>query len=432
MKKDSRMIQKHTIALGLAFILATSAFGMDNFHFYRPPFFGITFGEPRLVEPYLTSVDIAFGGGSTKKSRGGCCQPCTALLNLHGPFNFQLLGSNVPGKDPRSQEDIALVELARTVGRDCFFGYVQYCGKFKLFETQILFTQNFRHGLFTQIGLPIRHMALCNIGFEDLTPRNCPCPFRDTRTWQSFLALYDKILAHYNLNVDGFKKTNIGDLSWIIGWGSNYQDMRVLDYVDLDFKLGMVFPTGKKQNVNSAFDIPSGYGGHLGFGASFDFAVGVYNWLTFGGYGGAIAFTDKTRDIRMKTDIRQNGFIKLAKGCATVEKGTIWYAGTFGKLDHIAEGFSLLAGYSFCAQQKDMLHPENTHYFNPTTANCDLTLQGWDMHTFHLLADYDCAQARHRFSPRVGIFANINIGGEHVFRLHMAGGTFGFDISYEY
>ena len=73
---------------------------------------------------------------------------------------MHLLGSNVPGKDPRTQEDIALIELARTVGRDCFFGYLEYCGKFRIFETQILFTQNFRHGLFTQIGLPIRYMAL--------------------------------------------------------------------------------------------------------------------------------------------------------------------------------------------------------------------------------------------------------------------------------
>ena len=125
----------------------------------------------------------------------------------------------------------------------------------------------------------------------------------------------------------------------------------------LDFKLGMIFPTGKKQNVDSAFDIPFGYNGHLGFGASFDFAVGVYNWLTFGGYGGAIIFADKTREIRMKTDIRQNGFIKLAKGCATVDKGTIWYAGAFGKLDHIAAGFSVLGGYTLLRSTKRYAPP---------------------------------------------------------------------------
>ena len=251
-------------------------------------------------------------------------------------------------------------------------------------------------------------MALSDVCFTDLTPRTCPCPDIDTRTWQTFLALFDKILARYNLCAGGFKQTNIGDLSWLIG-GAVIQDMRVLDYVDLDFKLGMIFPTGKKQQVDSAFDIPSGYNGHLGVGASFDIAVGVYNWLTFGGYGGAIVFADKTREIRMKTDIRQNGLIKLAKGCATVDKGTIWYAGAFSKLDHIAAGFSVLGGYTYCAQHKDMLYPENTHFFDPTAANCDSTLQGWDMHTLHLLADYDCAREGHRFSPRVGVFANITM-----------------------
>ena len=275
-------------------------------------------------------------------------------------------------------------------------------------------------------------MALCDVCFVDLTSPTCPCPDINSYTWQTFLALYDKILEHYNLYAGTYKKTNIGDLSWLIGWGANYQDMRVLDYVDLDFKLGMVFPTGKKQNVDSAFDIPSGYNGHLGFGGSFDIALGVYNWLTFGGYGGAILFVDQTKEIRIKTDIRQNGLIKLAKGCATVEKGTIWYAGAFGKLDHVAAGFSLLGGYTFCAQQKDTVAPEKTCVFDPTAANCDSTLAGWDMHTIHLLADYDCAREGHRFSPRIGVFANITMGGEHIFRTNMIGGTFGFDISYEF
>jgi hypothetical protein len=426
------MIKRYATWLSLALLITTTASAMDNFHFYRPPFWGISFGEPRLVEPNLTSLDIAFGGGSTKKARGGCCNSTTGLLNLHGPYNMHLLGSNVPGKDPRTQEDIALIELARTVGRDCLFGHLEYCGKFKLFETQLLLTQNFRHGLFTQIGLPIRHMSLSKVCSVDITPQTCPCPDVDTHTWQTFLSLYNKILDRYDICAGGFDKTNIGDLSWLIGWGCNYQDMRVLDYVDLDVKIGMIFPTGKKQNVDSAFDIPFGYNGHLGVGASYDVAVGVYNWLTFGGYGGAIVFADKTREIRMQTDSEQNGFIKLAKGCANIDKGTIWYAGAFGKLDHIAAGFSVLCGYTYCAQQKDLLLPENTNFFDPSAANCDATLQGWDMHTIHLLADYDCASEEHNFSPRVGFFANITMGGEHIFRTHMAGGTFGFDISYEF
>jgi hypothetical protein len=345
---------------------------------------------------------------------------------------MHLLGSNVPGKNPQSQEDIALIELARTVGRDCSFGYLEYSGKFKTVEIQLLFTQNFRHGLFTQIGLPIRYMALTNTCFNDLTPRICPCPNTNTDTWQTFLALFDKILERYNLRASNFKKTTLGDLSWQIGWGCNYQDMRVLDYVDLDVKLGIIFPTGKKQNANSVFDIPSGYNGHLGCGCSFDIAIGAYNWLTFGGYGGAIAFTDKTHEIHMKTDIRQNGFIKLAMGCVTVDKGTIWYSGAFGKLDHIAAGFSLLGGYTFCTQQKDRLNPENTNFFDPTAANCDSTLQGWDMHTLHLIADYDFAREGHRFSPRISVLANITLGGEHIFKTNMVGGSFGFDVSYEF
>lgn len=425
------MRKQTKILLGIALLIPQSFICMDNFHFYRPPFFGISFGEPRLVEPLLTSLDVLCAAGRARCSRGSCCDSTTPLLSLLGPENMHFLGSNVPGKDPLSQEDVILTELARTAGRDCF-GYLTYSGTFKLIETQILLTQNFRHGLFLQIGLPIRNMKLSHVCFTDDTPDSVPCPYADTRTWKNFLSLYDKVLQKYGLYARGFKKTCIGDLSVLIGWGGNFQDFSILDYVDADFKLGIIFPTGKKQNIHEPFDIPSGYNDHLGFSGSCDFSVGLYNWFTCGGYGGAIAFTDKTRNVHMKTDRRQNGFIKLAQGCATIERGTIWFAGAFCKLDHIAEGFSLLAGYTYCAEKNTTLHPANTCCFEPSAVNCDSCLDGWNMHTLHLIADYDFAQPHMRLSPRIGFFANINLGGKRIFKTTMAGCSCGLDITNEF
>ena len=210
--------------------------------------------------------------------------------------------------------------------------------------------------------------------------------------WKTFLKLQDQIYNRYGLTVSGFSKKGLGDISVQFGWGYNYQELRVLDFIDVTGKFGILIPSGKKQNIDSAFDLPLGYNGHWGFGCSGDFAIGLYDWFTLGGHLGAIAFLDHTTVVRMKTDARQNGFIKLAKGCASTELGPIWQAGAFAKADHIAGGLSLLAGYSYVQQQRGMLHPQKTTMFNPTPANSDSLLGGWNMQTIHLMIDFDGAR----------------------------------------
>lgn len=421
------------VRLGTAGFLATIfvpvlVWSMDNYHFYRAPFF---FGEPRLIEHKLTSLDVAIAAGSSCTSYGCDCCRRLPLLGFCGPYNMHKLGSNVPGKSTREIPDIALIDLDRTVGRDCF-GFFEYCGKFTMSEIQFLVRRNLRHGLFTELALPVRTLKLRRVCPVDLSPCDGPCPNITTVQWQNFLQLYDAILSRYGLYAGGFHKTGLGDLSWTVGWGCNYQEAYILDYVDMDFKAGMLFPTGRYKNVDSAFDLPTGYDGHVGFGACVDVAIGAYDWLTFGGHAEAIALLEKTRIVRMKTDIRQNGLIKLAKGCATVEKGTIWSVGTFGKLDHVVNGFSFLVGYSYTAQQRDTLQPECPAIFDPSAANCDCTLAGWDMHTVNIVADYDFGREGNRVSPRIGVFANIVAGGRRILRTHMYGGSCGVDISYTF
>lgn len=432
MKKDSLMIKRSAIAVMVCVIslVVVSVRAMDNFHPYRPPFFNLWIGEPRLIEPKMSTVDVMYGHGSTCKSRACGCKEKTSLLNLYGPFNMLKLGSFVPNKSTTNQEDIALIELGRTVGRDSF-GMLKYHGRFTIDELHILWTQNFDHGIFLQVDFPIRHMQLSHVCYEDLSPKDGPCPNIHTRTWQTFLKLYDKILARYDLSASGFNHTALGDISASFGWGFNYQDTRVLDYVDMSLMVGMLFPSGRKKNIDCAFDMPSGYNGHLGFGTSAELSIGVYNWLTFGGYAGAIALLDKTYMVRLKTDMRQNGLIKLAKGCANVERGVIYDAGAYGKLDHFAGGFSLLFGYSYSAQNKDQVHPVNGCMFDPEAANCDDTLLGWGMHTLHFIADYDFGIYKNMFSPRIGVFANANVGGHRVFATNVGGFSCGLDISFQ-
>lgn len=422
------MFSRFTPFLSFLVVMSCSLCAMDNYHFYRAPFF---FGEPRLLEPKLVSFDCIFGAGSTTKSYNQSCQEKTSLLNLYGPQNILKLGSNIPCKNRRRIEDLVLIMLDRMVGNDCF-GYLRFLGRFTLAEMHLMATINARHGLFAQIDVPLRFMSLRKIYCQDLSELGCQCPNGQNVIWKTFLKIQDQIYNRYGINAGGFSKQGAGDISIMFGWGYNYQELRVLDFIDITGKIGMLLPSGKKQNIDYAFDLPLGYNGHWGVGGSGDFAVGIYDWLTLGGHVNAIAFLDHTDVFRMKTDARQNGFIKLAKGCATSELGPIWNAGAFIKADHVAGGLSLLAGYSYTQKQRDMLHPQKTSCFNPTAVCCDSMLSGWKMQTVHLLMEYDGAREGRRVSPRVALLANIIVDGEHIFATNMYGGSIGIDISYQF
>lgn len=422
-----RQRKNKAISFFLIMLVCPVTYTIDNAHFYRAPFF---FGEPRFEKKGLSSFDFAIAGGSTDKARNSDGQT-TCLLNIYGLHNMHKLGSNVPYKDKNNPADLTLILLSRITGRNNF-GQLLFKGKFSTVEAPLMFTQNFKCGFFVQFYVPIRKLGLCNICSEDQSPTDDVCPNRNTFEWQAFLNFFDTILQNYYLTIKNYKKTDAGDTTLLAGWTCNYEETEVLDFLDLTIKGGLLVPTGREKNENEPFDIPSGYNGHVGFPLRVDGALGSYDWLTIGGHLGMLLFGAKTKDIRMKTDTRQNGFIKLAHGRARIDKGTIWEAGAYVKADHAARGLSLVIGYTFMNKYDDKITPCNTTIFDTATVNSDELFKGWNMHTVHFIAEYDFTKENKCLGPRVGIFYNLQVGGKRVFKTSMAGGMFGLDIAYSF
>jgi len=421
------MKKKQYRILLLGTILAGSLQAMDNAHWFRAPLF---FGEPRLAEPRLASFDISIAGGSTDKGRnaGGYTVP---LLNIYGAQNMHLLGSNIPGKDLSTIEDVTLVMLERIASRDGF-GYLNYFGRFHIVEAMIAWTQNFDLGAFMQVFLPVRGVELSNIRWCDCSPTDCICPNATDPNWQRFLTLYEQILKRYEISAGNYKKHGFGDLSILFGWSCNYEDIRTIDYIDFGIRFGLILPTGKKNYLNQAFDMPLGYNGHVGIPVVVDASFGAYDWFTLGLHAGVLPFINKKYCVRVKTDPRQCGFIKLAMTNAKVQLGTIWDVGAFIKADHVGKGLSFLFGYSHQRQQRTILNPCDPGMFNIDTVNNDPMLLGWSMHTLHFMADYDFSKEEHRIGGRVGVFYNRQITGKNVFQTHTGGGSFGIDFAFIY
>ncbi len=400
---------------------------IDNPHFYRATNFLPEFYEPRLAKDWLTSFDATLGFGSTHTARNGQGDK-VPLLDIYGTYNMQVLGVNVPGKNLTRPGDVVLTQLSLLPANDGF-AQLSYKGKFSIIEANLSFSQNLNCGFFIQAHIPVRRLEITDITQVDLSPLNCDNgPNINNPTWQSFLALFPTILQNYGLSADPIKKTGVGDLSVLGGWTNNYEDTQEIDFFDTTFRFGVLFPTGQKQSIHRAFDLPTGYNGHFAIPISVDFAVGWYDWFTLGAHLGAMPFFKKKQELRLKTDCLQSGLIFLAAGRADVHPGTLWEANAYVVADHVICGLSLLLGYSFANQNSTTVQPLNTALFSPAIVNADQRFLGWKMHTFNIWADWDFATYNCPWLPHIGAFYNIVVGGKRIFDTNVGGIEAGINI----
>ena len=419
--------QAHTRIIMVLTCLTTSVLAIDNYHFYRPPF---RTDEPRFEQPWLTSIDVQLGGGSTDEARDPCGDE-TCLLNLHGAHAMHKLGTGVPGLDPANNLDKILLDLAAVPDR-AGFGDLTFHGDFTIREYVINVHQNFNHGFFGQMYLPIRSLEIKRVGFVDQSPENSAMPNQQTAEWQQFLDNFSAILARHGLFMCPVDESGVGDISFLLGWTINKQDTEVFDFLDATIKIGLLISTSDKTPLNNPFNLPLGYNGHTGVPLSFAGAAGLFEWLTLGVHVEGLFLTKETQEVRIKTAPEQNGFIKLARTTAEVDPGSIWHFGTFLKVDHILRRLSIVLGYSYTKQDPTRLCPCTPGAFDAELANTDATLQKWHQHTIHLLGEYDFAHEGNTFHPRLRLLVNTIVRGKRIFDLSVGGIGLGLEVTWHH
>lgn len=419
-----------SLFLRIALLLTTgSALAQDLYHYYRAsPFFG----EPRLEKCWLTTLELTAFGGSTTQGKNAKTST-VPVFDMYGVYNMRVLGSGVPNKSPTNLADLALINLNNTPANGCY-AQLSFPGYFKVIEGVINFTQNFNHGIFGQVYIPIRNFNITPDHFIDLSPAAGTGPTNaSTPEWLQFLAQFNNILTKYNLSIAPVKVTGVGAISLELGWTHNYNRTEVLDFIDTTIKTGVLLGTGTTKDPDLVFDISTGYDKHLGVPLTFDMSMGLYEWFTTGVHAGIIGFLDRTKDMRMKTDIAQSGMIKLAKGTACVSMGPIWDVGAYVKADHIRDFVSILCGYTFAREECSTICPLNCTgqpIFDPNIVNTDQMFFGWQMNTVHFLIELDFTKENRHVGPRLGFIFNATAGGKRIFKNNTVGGYIGLDISW--
>lgn len=397
-----------------------SAFG-NRFAYRAGPYRS----EPRIDRNGMTSLDVSVMAGMTTTGRNGD-NDSTDVLNIYGNQNLSRAFQGVPKPLGLTAAQSLIVDDMNNnnlVNKGATFGKLLYTGKFKYIGADITLTRNLCCGFFAQVSVPVNHLEVTDVAYTDQTTAG-----DKDGNWQAFLANYASLLAAYDLVQGNVKDTTAGDVVVSGGWTYNNETSDTLDFFDVTIKAGLSIPTARERDLTQAFSIPAGYNGHVGIPVSFDMALGMFEWATWGVHVGGQFFLKKDGVFRMKTNTTQNGFIKLAQGAAREDLGIVWDAGTFLKADHIVGGFSLMVGYNYAAQEDTTLAPVNISTFASATVNDDETLKKWRMHTVSVMAEYDFAKEGKKWNPKVGIFYNHPVAGKRIFNTNTVGGNAGLNI----
>ena len=403
-------------------------YSADNHHFYRASNFFYSVQEPRLEKPWLTTLDAYVSRGNSCNGRNSCGQK-TNILNIYGLTNMQLLGSGLPGLDMTNPVDIALLNLTLLPARDNF-GQFLFCGHFNISEANIIFSQNMQYGFFWQFHLPIRSLQISGVSYTDLSPRDDVFPNIDTPAWQTFLNLFPQFLDRYDINLGGAKNEGLGDINLLGGWSYTFEETSYLDFIDICLRTGVLIPTGKKANADNVFELPTGYNGHTGVPLMADASVGMWEWFTIGAHGGALIFMQACNTLRIKTDIAQNGWVKLPCIRAETRPGIIWDGVVYVKADHWVSGLSFTMGYTVAKKQEDHVEVCPDDCFDQCIVQSDTIFSPWTMHTLNFLAEYDFCNAMNGWGIRLGVFYNTIVGGKRIFDTGMPGFSTGIDVSW--
>lgn len=395
---------------------------------------GQTAHETRYERNCLATFEAEIMGGRATKGYNSLKDKVN-VLDIYGINHLGVLGTNANGNPSTDIGASKLLTLALYGGNDSDLDIgVRFDGKYSMFEANLSYTQNFCNGFFLSINLPVKKLKISGVQEHDVTTVEAKAVIAavGSNALSAILKNLQGTLDPYDLSIADASQTGIGDILVTGGWTCNHDDIENLDFLDTTIKLGVSIPSAKKRDQDKAFELALGHEGHTGIAASFDLGVGFYEWMTLGAHIGGLFFLDKTMNMRMQTNDRQSGWLKLLKGDAEHDMGNIWDAGGYLKADHIFKGVSLMFGYNYVHKGKDSLTPENTTIFGTSHVNADDMLKGWTQHAVTVTLEYDMAEEGRRWNPHFSIFYSRPVKGKYIFVSDVGGGTAGVNVAMDF
>lgn len=308
-------------------------------------------------------------------------------------------------------------------------GRFNVCGEFKMpynlaFASRFFFADDWSLGLY----LPAFQMTLQDVHFQDLTPNVDNLDKLVHRLLTDNLA--ENVQELGCLYLGDWTRSGVGDLVLLLDWFRDfYQNKPFLKCVRVNWRLGLGFPTGLRENENLLFAVPFGWDGAV----SMPFGLGID--LTLGSHfkGGIdVQLTQifgHTRQHRIKTNPQQTELLLLQKTCAFIDSGLVQ------RFNLYVEMFNFLQGLSFSVYYQYLKRGENeialkTQEFSTNIANTSPRLDSYTMH--HMIPrftyDFGVHMPEGHVRPELNVYARIPFNGRNVALVPMVGAILSVDF----
>jgi hypothetical protein len=292
------------------------------------------------------------------------------------------------------------------------------------YAARLFFSRDWSIGLY----LPAYKMVLKNVTWIDETPNLD----NDDKLVHQLLTnnIAQNILELGCLDITGWNRSGLGDLTLLVDWFRDfYQNKPFLKCVRVNWRAGLGFPTGKRENEDLIFAVPFGYDGAF----SMPFGLGID--LTLGSHfkcGVDVQLTQifgNTRTRRIKTQIDQTELFLLQKTKAYKDPGLTQRFNLYVELYNFFKGLSFVAGYQFLKHGEDELTLK-TQEFSNNIANTSRRLEEFTMH--HVITkftyDFGVGHETARTRPELSVYARLPFNGKNSALIPTIGTVFSVDF----
>lgn len=308
-------------------------------------------------------------------------------------------------------------------------GRFDVCGDLQMnfntaFAARYFFANDWSLGLY----LPVYQMTLQDVTFVDQTPNLDNLD----KLVHTFLTdhLAENVQQLGCLDIGDWKRTGVGDLTVLLEWFRDfYQNKQFLKCVRVNWRLGIGFPTGLRENENLIFAVPFGWDGAVSmpFGLGIDLTLGT-NFKC----GVDVQLTQifgHTRTRRIKTQDQQTELLLLQTACVFKDSGLVQRFNLYFEFFKFIKGLSFKVTYQFLKRGEDEIALK-TEQFSNNIVNSSPRLESFTMHHMipKLTYDFGVHMPEGRTRPELGLYARLPFNGRNVALVSMIGAVLSIDF----
>lgn len=304
------------------------------------------------------------------------------------------------------------------------FGLFIPDGKFRVDSFSLGASLYGSHGLSLSVYVPFARMELKDVTWK-------PAPNNTNHSFDSQLTdnLIEDIEKVSNVRLRGWKRQGLGDVAAIVSWEKYFhQHHQLLDYVGLNVRTGLIFPTGKKAHERYIGALPFGHDGGVGFLGGFSLDLWYHDYFRLGGDVELLYLCGSTKKRYVKTDIAQTDMAFLTNVHAFRDPGFLQHFTLWLQPGAVC-GVSARVAYQYTKQQDDKLYLKSDR-LSGAIANSAERVQDWTTHSavFSLAYDAYAVDECVRWRPYINLQAKHGFNGQRAILFDTVSCTLGIDF----